>query len=102
MSETRIKICGIREIGHAHVAIDEGADYIGLVFAEGSPRKLEIAEARNLIAEICAASSSIEPVAMFAQSVVRTDPRSARQCRLQDRAITRRPRTVPSLKHSLM
>jgi len=66
MNRTRIKICGIREPDHAHVAIESGADYIGLNFIEGSPRQLQIPEARNLVAEICAASPSVEPVALFA------------------------------------
>ena len=66
MNRTHIKICGIRETEHARCAIEHGADYIGLVFAEGSPRRLEIAEARNLVAEICAISKTVEPVALFA------------------------------------
>jgi phosphoribosylanthranilate isomerase len=37
---TRIKICGIREAGHARVAADAGADAIGFVFYEASPRYL--------------------------------------------------------------
>ncbi len=66
MPHTRIKICGLREADHARCAIDAGADYLGLVFAEGSPRQLTIPQARNLIAEICAASSTVETVALFA------------------------------------
>ncbi len=66
MHNTRIKICGIRQPDHAQCAIDAGANYIGLVFAEGSPRQLNIPDARNLIAEICKASTSVEPVALFA------------------------------------
>ncbi len=66
MGEVRIKICGIREAEHAKCAIKAGADYIGLSFAAGSPRQLKIAEARNLVAEICATSPSVEPVALFA------------------------------------
>ncbi|GAB4191850.1 MAG: phosphoribosylanthranilate isomerase [Phycisphaeraceae bacterium] len=66
MHRTRIKICGIREAEDARCAIEAGADYIGLVFAEGSPRQVTIAQARNLVAEICAASRDVEPVALFA------------------------------------
>jgi phosphoribosylanthranilate isomerase len=40
-----IKICGIREPEHAHVAIDAGADLIGLVFYPPSPRNVSVAEA---------------------------------------------------------
>jgi phosphoribosylanthranilate isomerase len=70
MPNTRIKICGIRQAEHAQCAIDAGADYIGLVFAEGSPRHVEIAEARTLVSEICAASASVEPVALFANQSI--------------------------------
>jgi phosphoribosylanthranilate isomerase len=37
---TRIKICGIREAGDARAASEAGADAIGLVFYEASPRYL--------------------------------------------------------------
>lgn len=66
MQKIRIKICGIREADHARCAIDSGADYIGLVFAEGSPRQVGITDARSLVAEICNASKTVEPVALFA------------------------------------
>lgn len=66
MNKTRIKICGVRDANTARCAIDAGADYIGLQFAEGSPRQLEIVQARNLVAEICNASKTVEPVAVFA------------------------------------
>jgi phosphoribosylanthranilate isomerase len=66
MPRTRIKICGIREVEHIDIAIDAGADYVGLNFIEGSPRRVEIADARNLVAAICAASTTVEPVALFA------------------------------------
>ncbi len=39
---TRIKICGIREVAHAQVAADAGADAIGLVFHPPSPRFVEL------------------------------------------------------------
>ncbi|MEM8494173.1 MAG: phosphoribosylanthranilate isomerase [Planctomycetota bacterium] len=43
---TRIKICGIRDIESAIAAVDAGADAIGLVFAEGSPREVSVDQAR--------------------------------------------------------
>ncbi len=70
MPKTKIKICGIREPDHARSAIDAGADYIGLNFIEGSPRQLQIAEARNLVAEICLASMTVQPVALFANQPI--------------------------------
>lgn len=66
MPHTKIKICGIRDADNARCAIDAGADYVGLNFIEGSPRRVEIPDARNLVAAICAASTTAEPVALFA------------------------------------
>jgi phosphoribosylanthranilate isomerase len=45
---TRIKICGIREAGHARLAADAGADAIGLVFYPASPRYVEAAQAARI------------------------------------------------------
>jgi len=41
-----IKICGLREADHAAVAADAGADMIGFVFVEASPRHVTIEQAR--------------------------------------------------------
>jgi len=38
---TRIKICGLTRADDMRLAIDEGADYVGLVFADGSPRRVD-------------------------------------------------------------
>jgi phosphoribosylanthranilate isomerase len=70
MQKTRIKICGIRETDDAYCAIDAGADYVGLVFAEGSPRRLELADAHNLFEDILQASLSLDPVALFANQSI--------------------------------
>jgi phosphoribosylanthranilate isomerase len=47
---TRIKICGIREAGDARVAAEAGADAIGLVFYEASPRYLTPGAAARIAA----------------------------------------------------
>jgi phosphoribosylanthranilate isomerase len=49
---TRIKICGITRIEDAHVAVDSGADAIGLVFYAPSPRSVDLAQARAIIAAV--------------------------------------------------
>lgn len=46
---TRIKICGIRTPTMADVAVQAGADMVGVVLVEGSPRYLSIAEARAVV-----------------------------------------------------
>ena len=45
---TRIKICGIKEPEHARVAVEAGADAIGLVFYPPSPRYLSVERAREI------------------------------------------------------
>ncbi len=42
---TRIKICGIKTPDIAEAAVDAGADMVGVVFAERSPRCVSVAEA---------------------------------------------------------
>jgi phosphoribosylanthranilate isomerase len=45
---TRIKICGLREPEHARIAADEGADAIGLVFYDASPRYVQVEQAQKV------------------------------------------------------
>ena len=45
MHRTRIKICGIRRIEDALVAVNSGADAIGLTFYESSPRAVALTDA---------------------------------------------------------
>ena len=47
---TRIKICGIKHLNDALKAVECGADAIGLIFVEKSPRYVSLTEAR-VIAE---------------------------------------------------
>lgn len=48
MSDTKVKICGISTDAALDAAIDAGADYIGLVFFEKSPRNVSLDTARRL------------------------------------------------------
>jgi phosphoribosylanthranilate isomerase len=49
---TRIKICGIRDPRMAEAAARAGADAIGLVFHDASPRAVQAAQAREIAAAI--------------------------------------------------
>ena len=51
-SGTRIKICGITTPDAAEAAIEAGADAIGLVLAENSPRRIDAATANAIAAHV--------------------------------------------------
>ncbi|WP_027853661.1 phosphoribosylanthranilate isomerase [Marinobacterium litorale] len=49
---TRVKICGISRLEDAQVAVEAGADAIGFVFYEASPRAVTPEQARDIIARL--------------------------------------------------
>jgi phosphoribosylanthranilate isomerase len=46
----KVKICGVRTPAIVNTAAEAGADYVGLVLVSGSPRYVEVEEARALAA----------------------------------------------------
>lgn len=62
MKRTRIKICGITNAKDAAAAIEAGADAIGLVFYDPSPRAVDIEQAKKIVANVPA---FISVVALF-------------------------------------
>ncbi len=48
LKRTRVKICGITNLADANAAVDAGADAIGLVFYEPSPRCVSISLAKQI------------------------------------------------------
>jgi phosphoribosylanthranilate isomerase len=63
MLRTRIKICGITDVEAAQAAAAGGADAIGLVFVEASPRRVTIERARAILDALPA---TIDPIGLFA------------------------------------
>jgi len=47
---TRVKICGITRRQDAEFSVEMGADALGLVFYEPSPRAVTIAQAQEIVA----------------------------------------------------
>lgn len=62
LSRTRVKICGITRAEDALAAINEGADALGFVFYEGSPRFIDVESAKELLSII---HPFINKVALF-------------------------------------
>lgn len=66
-TRTRIKICGITTPEAAQAAVDAGADALGLMFAESSPRAISLERAEALVADLPA---FVEPVGVFSNQPV--------------------------------
>lgn len=48
MSKTKIKVCGLSDPAHVRTAVEAGADYVGFVFYEPSPRNVSTLVAQGL------------------------------------------------------
>ena len=59
--QTRIKICGLRDVETALVAAEAGADYVGFVFVERSPRFIAADAAKSIVSQL---PGSVTPVAL--------------------------------------
>ena len=47
-----VKVCGVASVEMARVAVDAGADAVGVVMAAGSPRNLSFADAARVVASV--------------------------------------------------
>jgi phosphoribosylanthranilate isomerase len=59
---TWVKICGITNLEDALTAVEAGADALGFVFYEKSPRKVEVASVREMIDKL---PGKVEKVGVF-------------------------------------
>ncbi len=60
---TWIKICGITNVEDALTAVDAGADALGFVFHEKSPRKIDPEKVRDIVAAL---PDDVEKIGVFA------------------------------------
>ena len=83
MAIPKAKICGIRRLEDAQVAADAGADYIGLVFVPGRPRRVDIPTAAAIVSGIKAAGvGAPKVVGLFADQPLEEVNRTADACGL--------------------
>ena len=88
MAVPKVKICGIRRLEDAQVAADAGADFIGLVFVPGRPRRVDLPTAAAIVSGIKAsgagASGADAPkvVGLFADQPLEEVNQTANACGL--------------------
>jgi phosphoribosylanthranilate isomerase len=73
---TWIKICGITNLEDALTAVDAGADALGFVFYQKSPRRIDAGKAREIVQKLPA---KIEKIGVFVDDPVEQIREIARQ-----------------------
>ena len=76
---TRVKICGITNVEDARVAVEAGADALGFIFVEGTPRYIAPAAAAEIIAGL---PPFVTPVGVFWDHATGHVKAVAEECRL--------------------
>ncbi len=74
---TWVKICGMTNLEDALVAVEAGADAVGFVFYEESPRCVTVETAREIVKKL---PSRIDKVGVFVNEVAETDFRNGGRC----------------------
>ena len=61
----KVKICGVADVASALLSAELGADYLGLNFWPGSPRRVDCARAREIAAAVRTAAPGVALVGVF-------------------------------------
>jgi len=70
-AEPHVKVCGLRRAQDALLALDLGASFLGLIFAQGTPRFLSEDDAARMLAEVRArATAPVRPFGVFVSEPV--------------------------------
>jgi phosphoribosylanthranilate isomerase len=77
---TKVKICGVRQVEHAVIAVETGADFIGLVFAP-SPRRIDPETGRGL-SDAVKRTGNAKVVGVFVNESAETMNSLVRRCGL--------------------
>ena len=78
---TRIKIDGIKTEEQALAAVEAGADFVGMIFAQ-SPRQITPARAEKIVTSVKNAKINVQTVGVFVNAHVGTVNRIAERCGL--------------------
>src|ERR1700752_1940690 len=76
---TWVKICGMTNLEDALVAVEAGADAVGFVFYEKSPRCVSIETAREIVEKL---PESVEKVGVFVDAACSTWTEALKAARL--------------------
>ncbi len=99
---TRVKICGITRIEDAQAAVEAGADAIGLVFVERSPRFIDVERAaeiaRSVGAFVTVTGLFMDATQAAVEAVLRTVPLGLLQFHGNERADECRRYGLPYIK----
>ncbi|WP_243371891.1 phosphoribosylanthranilate isomerase [Geotalea sp. SG265] len=76
---TKVKICGITTVADAMMAAENGADALGLVFYDKSPRNIQLAQAMEITRVL---PPFVQVVGLFVNSSIDFVNSVADQCRL--------------------
>lgn len=75
----KVKICGITNFRDAQCSLSAGADFLGFVFYDKSPRAVGCSKARGIIRQL---PGSIKTVGVFVNESAENVRRIAKECRL--------------------